>query len=221
MDRFFDQRLPALVDALECLKQPNALTVGRPMRVELAHRVERLAQRVVPLGHVTGVVGQVVQDRHARACGQTQELDLDPVLFLDPLGAVHDQDDRRALRHRFQERTVVGKEGVRAMRGDEGAGQLALAALRLEPLQDRVGVLKTRRIDELDHGSTVDDDRIDVRLGRGAGAFVDRDQVVLGQGRDHGGLAGIRVSHDRQSRNLPGHQSSPSSSGGASISKRR
>ena len=172
------------------------------MGIELAHRVESLAQGVLPLDHEAGLFGEVVEDRHPRAPGEAHQLDLDTVLLLDALGAVHHHDDSGPRRHRLQQLAVVGEQGIVAMGLDELLGQVADLGVGLEPFQDGARVLEAGGVDELDHRLPVDDDRVEVRLGGGARALVDGDAVVLGQGGDHGGLARVGVAHDRQSGDL-------------------
>ena len=112
VDGLLQPLLPALIDALEGIEQLDALGIGRAVGIELAHRVESLAQGILPLVQVAGLLGQVVEDRHARARGEAHQLDLDAVLFLDALGAVHHQDDAGPGRDRLQQGAVVGEERI-------------------------------------------------------------------------------------------------------------
>ena len=213
-------RLPALVDGLERPQQPDALVVGGAVGIELAHRVEGHVQGVPPGPHVAVHVGLVVEDGHARAGREAQELHLHAVLLLDALGAIHHQDDPRALGHRPQQVAVVGEQGLVLMGRDEGTRQVGQLGVGLEPLQDVARVLEARGVDELQDALPVDDHRIAGAGGGGAGALVDLDAVVLGQGRDHRALARVGVAHDGQDGDRVGHQVA-SRSKGTSVSRRR
>ena len=194
--------LPALIDALEGLEQLDALAIGGAVGVEFAHRIEALAQGILPLGQVAGLLGQIIEDGHARPRGEPHQFDLDAVLFLDALGAVHHQDHARPHGHRLQEGAIMGEEGVVAMGLDELPGQVANLRMGLEPLQNRPRILESGGVDELDDRLAVDDDRIKVRFRGRARALVDGDAVILGQGGHHRGFTRIGVAHDRQPGDL-------------------
>ena len=185
------------------LQEPHPFVEGDGEGVEVADDLEVLVERPVPLGGVV-LLADAVDQRHPRAARPAEDLHLRLVVAAERARSVDHVERVRAGEDGREElafveelrRPLVRAKQFRYASRPVGGGDLAGG----EPGERARRILEPGCVDQHEQRAPVDANRILAHFGRGSGAGIDTDGIVLGERCDDARLALVDAPDDGEAR---------------------